>query len=308
MLRVAASAALLLLISDSAQVEAAQRTFVSTSGSDANPCSLVAPCRSFQVAVDAVAAGGEVIALDSGGYGAFTVDKSVTVCAALGVHAGISVGLPTTEGVGIAAGANDTVTLRNLTILHSGVGGEVGIFVTSVGELNVENLHISGFASLIAKGLWFLSGGTLTIANSIFEGNFFGVRVSPPDGATATVVVRDTQLTGNDTGYSQDYTGTGITHATITRTNASANKNIGFLVNHTASDRMVLESCVASENGLAGVFQGSGFLVLSGNSITGNGTGVQITGGTAQTRNNNTIVQNGTDVDGTLVPITGGGA
>ena len=75
--------------------QSAQRAFVSTTGNDANPCSLVAPCRSFQAAINTVTAGGEVIAVDSGGYGSFTVDKSVTVSAAPGVHAGISVGLPT---------------------------------------------------------------------------------------------------------------------------------------------------------------------------------------------------------------------
>jgi len=286
-----------------------QRTFVSTSGSDTNPCSLVAPCRSFQVAVDAVAPGGEAIALDSGGYGGFAVDKSVAVSAAPGVHAGISVGAPASSAVGVRifASGTDTVALRNLTITRTGLGGSFGVLVNSVGALHVENLHISGFSIFTTAGLWFESGGTLTIANSTMEDNFYGVRVSPPDFATATVVVRDTQLTRNNYGYSQDYGfDGGITHSTITRTNASAN-NLGFYMNRTGTDRMVLESCVASENALAGVVQGSGFLVLSGDSITGNGTGVQITGGTAQTRGNNTIVQNGKDVDGALIAVPGGG-
>lgn len=298
------------LVAAPASAAGSQRTFVSASGSDANPCSLVAPCRSFQVAVDAVAPGGEVIALDSGGYGGFGVSKSVAVSAAPGVHAGISVGVPTSSatGVRITAGLTDIVTLKNLTITRSGFGGSFGVLADRVGELHVENLHISGFIIVATAGLWFESGGTLTIADSIMEDNFYGVRVSPPDFATATVVVRDTQLTRNTYGYSQDYGfGGGITHSTITRTNASANNSFGFYMNRTATDRMVLESCVASENGLAGVVQGSGFLVLSGDSITGNGTGVQITGGTAQTRGNNTIVQNGTDVDGALIAIPGGG-
>jgi len=299
------------LVAAPAPAAGSQRTFVSTSGNDANTCSLVAPCRSFQVAVDAVAPGGEVIALDSGGYGGFLIDKSVTVSAAPGVHAGISVGAPTTSatGVRITAGA-EIVTLRNLTITRTGFGGSFGVLADNafLGELHVENLHISGFVIAATAGLWFESNGTLTVANSIMDDNYYGVRVSPPDFAIATVVVRDTQLTRNIYGYSQDYGfGGGVTHSTITRTNASANNNIGFYMNRTATDRMVLESCVASENGLAGVVQGSGFLVLSGNSITGNGTGVQITGGSAQTRGNNTIVQNGTDVDGTLIVIRGGG-
>jgi hypothetical protein len=41
----------------SAQAQA-PRTFVSSAGSDSNPCSFAAPCRHFQAAVDATSAGG----------------------------------------------------------------------------------------------------------------------------------------------------------------------------------------------------------------------------------------------------------
>jgi hypothetical protein len=47
----------------------AARTFVASTGSDSDPCSRVDPCRTFQAAVDATAAGGEVVALDSAGFG-----------------------------------------------------------------------------------------------------------------------------------------------------------------------------------------------------------------------------------------------
>ena len=53
----------------------AQRTFVSTSGNDANTganCSLVAPCRSFASAMSVTATDGEIVVLDSGGYGPVT--------------------------------------------------------------------------------------------------------------------------------------------------------------------------------------------------------------------------------------------
>src|SRR5258706_12561942 len=68
-----------------------QRSFVSVTGSDANAatgCTLGSPCRSFGAAIGAVAGNGEVIALDSGGYGRFDVTKSVTVSAPPGVYAG----------------------------------------------------------------------------------------------------------------------------------------------------------------------------------------------------------------------------
>ena len=69
----------------------AQRTFVSTGGNDANSCSLAAPCRGFAAAVTAVAHGGEVIVLDSGGYGPVVINKPVEITAPPGVYAGVSV-------------------------------------------------------------------------------------------------------------------------------------------------------------------------------------------------------------------------
>src|SRR5688572_31928927 len=68
----------------------APRTFVSTTGNDANPCSAAAPCRSFAVALGHTAAGGEVLAIDSGGYGPVTITKSVAIVGAPGAHAAVT--------------------------------------------------------------------------------------------------------------------------------------------------------------------------------------------------------------------------
>jgi hypothetical protein len=53
----------------SAQAQAT-RTWVSGVGNDANPCSRTAPCKSFAGAISKTAAGGEIDALDPGGFGA----------------------------------------------------------------------------------------------------------------------------------------------------------------------------------------------------------------------------------------------
>ena len=58
---------------------AVQRTFVASTGADTNPCTLTLPCRGFAAAVTAVGFNGEVVVLDSAGYGAVTIDKSVTI-------------------------------------------------------------------------------------------------------------------------------------------------------------------------------------------------------------------------------------
>jgi hypothetical protein len=62
----------------------AQRTFVASTGNDANNafnCSIVKPCRGFAAAVGVTASGGEVIVLDSAGYGAVMITQSVSIIA-----------------------------------------------------------------------------------------------------------------------------------------------------------------------------------------------------------------------------------
>src|SRR5258708_14267360 len=62
------------------------RTFVSTAGSDSNPCSLTQPCRHFSAAVAATAVGGEVDALDPGAYGSFPILPAITIQGQGGSH------------------------------------------------------------------------------------------------------------------------------------------------------------------------------------------------------------------------------
>jgi hypothetical protein len=52
---------------------AAQRTFVASYGLDTNPCTHDQPCRAFTAALAVTSAGGEVVALDSAGYGTATI-------------------------------------------------------------------------------------------------------------------------------------------------------------------------------------------------------------------------------------------
>src|SRR5947207_7806855 len=57
----------------------ATRTWVSGVGDDANPCSRTAPCKTFAGAISKTAEGGEIDALDPGGFGAVTITKAMTI-------------------------------------------------------------------------------------------------------------------------------------------------------------------------------------------------------------------------------------
>jgi hypothetical protein len=109
----------LLALTVAISAEAAQRTFVATTGNDTNLCTLLAPCRSFAAAMPYTDPEGEIIVLDSGAYGRVTITQPVTIEAPAGVYAGISV-FASTNGIDVnAPGA--TVTLRGLSI--NGQGG-----------------------------------------------------------------------------------------------------------------------------------------------------------------------------------------
>src|SRR5207342_32951 len=68
----------------------ASRTWVSGVGDDANPCSRTAPCKTFAGSISKTAVGGEINCIDSGGFGAVTITKSITIKCE-GVIAGVLV-------------------------------------------------------------------------------------------------------------------------------------------------------------------------------------------------------------------------
>jgi len=132
----------------------AQRTFVASHGKDTDPCSLALPCRSFNAAIAQTNPGGEVVILDTAGYGPMVINKSIKVIGPSGVYGGISVlggpgaPAPPTTGVVINAGPTDVITLRGLDI--AGVPGAaplplIGIDVQKAGAVHIEKTSISNF-------------------------------------------------------------------------------------------------------------------------------------------------------------------
>src|SRR5262245_12451548 len=139
MLRVTLStiAASLLALTINVSLAQAQpaRVFVAAQGNDANPCTFASPCRTFQRAHNAVAAGGEIDVLDPVGYGALIITKSISIQG----HdfSGISVA-PGGTGITINTGATDIVNLRGLIIEGAGIG-QNGIVFNGAGSLTIES-------------------------------------------------------------------------------------------------------------------------------------------------------------------------
>src|ERR1700684_1148095 len=90
----------------------ATRTWISGVGDDANPCSRTAPCKTFAGAISKTAPGGEIDALDPGGFGSVTITKSITLDGGFGQNASI-LATGTANGINIVVGSAN-VSIRNL--------------------------------------------------------------------------------------------------------------------------------------------------------------------------------------------------
>jgi hypothetical protein len=143
MKRALASAAIVIVAGLGGSAQAAStRVFVAAQGSDSNPCTFAAPCRTFQHAHDVVAANGEIDVLDPAGYGALTITKAISIQG----H-GFS-GISSTAGnsITVNAATTDAVFLNGL--LLDGVGtGSFGIVVNSGAHIGIIDCVVRNYAS-----------------------------------------------------------------------------------------------------------------------------------------------------------------
>jgi hypothetical protein len=226
---------------------AATRTFVSAlNGVDTNPCTRSAPCRSFTAALLVTDITGEVIALDSGGYGPMTISFAVSVIAPGGVYAGITAlsgdAITVNSGIG-------PVILKNLFL--NNVGGNLGINVTSVRSLHVEGCTISGFS----EGILFnstMANARLYVRNSEIRRSFLGIFILPASQATLESV----HLYGNDSGV--EVSGSGA-EVTIRKSIAAGPGTYGFRAE--LNSKMTIEDSVATSN-VTGFYASDGAIMF----------------------------------------------
>ena len=119
------------------------RVFVASYGSDSNPCTFLSPCRNFQQAVNVVAAGGEVTAIDSAGFGPININQAVTITSPNGIEAGIAAA-PAGNAITISVGPSDVVTLRGLT-LNGANSGANGVVFNGGGKIAIIDCKITNY-------------------------------------------------------------------------------------------------------------------------------------------------------------------
>jgi len=275
-LSIPATLFMICLLPIAAQAQAT-RTWVSGVGDDANPCSRTAPCKTFAGAIPKTAPGGEIDALDPGGFGALTITKAITIDGGGGQVA--SVLASGTNGISVNAGPTDVVTLRNLRIngiVSPAGGGLNGVQYNSGAALHVENCYIFGFTGDGIKVATTTANVTLFVNDTFLtNNNMNGIEIAPSGGNVRSVLVHV---------WAQDNSSSGIA------LHPSASIGAGTVVNESS----------AVGNGTGINVQG-GKLFLGNSVIAKNSTGVSITGGSVLSYKNNVI--DGNTTDGT--PLTG---
>ncbi len=268
-----------------ASAQTAQRTFVSTAGSDANIaslCSAANPCRSFTAAQGVTTAGGEIIALTSGGYGPVEITKALQITAPTGVYVAITAQPGTaiggTDAIRISAGSSDVVVLRGLTLNSLGVAS--GINVTSVGTLHVENCVVNGFTQNGINVNLTADGSEVFIKDTIVRNNGGGIFIT-----TSTGTVR-ASINGcrSENNVNDGFLAYNRSRVTISNSVASGNGNSGFYalsdVSGTTTE-MNADHCVASNNPF-------GFVAVGGKPPDSGGTATMRVARSTATNNTDT--------------------
>lgn len=328
-LRTIAAVAFGLLISATAHAQLF-RSYVASTGNDANPCTLQAPCRLLGPALTAVMDGGEIWMLDSGNFNSSTVNvtKSVTILAVPGALGSVVA----TNGPAFRINtAGVKVALRNLVIMPlPNAGAQGGITMSAGAGLTVDNCLV---ANMPGNGIAVNTDATVRITDTTIRGNG-GVGVLLQNGARATITRAMIRGNGPQGIFAYvttagTYTSVDIAESTIDTNSAGLLGYIDFGLNAEVSmsirDSRIVQNTsngLAANGGSGGgsvtlsasnniisnndghgivVYNTGGRVLATGNTISYNDTGLLNTTGVLESAGNNAVRNNNTNKSG---PIT----
>ena len=139
------------------------------------------PAASFGVAISVTNAGGEIIVLDSGGYGAVAITKSVSIISPPGIYAGV-------VGVLARRGRHDQHRGRRRHAAGpdvNGQGGTVGIHFSQGSRLDIDGCTVENMGQ---EGILVDGAGTISIANSTIVAAIPASASTSTPRATVTIV------------------------------------------------------------------------------------------------------------------------
>ena len=279
------------------------KVWVAGTGSDLNPCTLAQPCRTFQHAHDTLAPGGEISVLTPGDYGPLSISMAVSVTNDGAGEAGVYAGPPSEiAAIYISANRGDVIGLRGLIIDGQGVGLE-GIAIFGVSAVHIQNSVVRNFSAggfCCSFGIAFTvqTSTQLFVSDTAFYNNGEGILIaSQLADSSANVVLDRVHLDNNVVGLFVNNQATVNTLQVVLRDSiVSGNDGDGIHVQSVAGRPALLvveHTAVVNNAGTGLVSDGPhAIILLGGNSIKRNGTGINaINGGQlisyGNNRNNN---------------------
>jgi hypothetical protein len=268
----------------------ATRTWVSGVGDDANPCSRTAPCKTWAGAIAKTTAGGEIDALDPGGFGALTITKSITLDGGGGQVASVLVA--GTNGINVAAQSTDVVILRNLRfdgLLGNGSApgnaGINGISYSSGAQLVVDNCDIFGFNT---NGInMSTNNGFLEVRNSTFRNNAQNGINAVGNGGVSIVQIYNSSFVGTSSSGTPAQGGITAGSAAFVTVANSNFQDLSYGAQTTTGGTLFVDSSVFSATSNGVLAAGGTTANVSNNSFYG-GTAFG-GGGSFVTANNNKL-------------------
>jgi hypothetical protein len=206
-----------------------ERTYVATTGSDANACQSPAnACRFLPRALQQTDPHGTIVVLDTGAFAGSgpVITQSVSIVA-VGVQAELG-GSGVNTKITINAGPDDVIYLDGLNIfgLHPETNGEdYGIRFNSGGRLHVRKSRIRGFR---LAGILLEAPGPaeVVISDSTIIDNQFGIRARRLGGSGVLQVLLDrVTVAGNVVGVRSHQN---VTHVRLSDSNV-VNNGTGLL-------------------------------------------------------------------------------
>ncbi|HVF71484.1 MAG TPA: right-handed parallel beta-helix repeat-containing protein [Chthoniobacterales bacterium] len=273
----------------------ATRTWVSGVGDDVNPCSRTAPCKTFAGAISKTAAGGEISALDPGGFGTITITKSITINGT-GTLAGILAA--GTNGVNVNDSASGTpnasvVILRDISINGAGTGFD-GVRYISGKSLMVDHCWIYGFngngASSDGIDVAKTGDGNLKVVNGTTIENITGDGIHLNTSAGIVVAVIDNTTIMNCGGDGLEAAAN--IRGEFSRSNVSIVTGNGISSTGGNVQMNIDDMMVSHANGTGVRSSGGSSIRVSDSIIANNSTGLSLNGGTIDSFQGNSLIGN----------------
>lgn len=215
------------------------RTWVSGHGDDANPCSWTAPCKTFAGAISKTEVNGEISVMDSAGYGAVTITKSISIVAE---GAEGSILATNTTGV-IINGSNIVVSLKGINFEGGGTGNW-GVKILNAKSVTIDDCVIRGFRNAPGLGV--------------------SVATTAPD---TRVLIKDTRIEHNNGGLNSNPNG-GFARTWLDNVVVAHQGGIGISANNS---EVLLSNTLVTDNA-QGISASGGVITTFKNNIVARNT------------------------------------